>query len=253
MMLVMSLIKTLWLNCKQFNRDTFMIINTIIPMVEFINEESKQSYPRYLRMMGDKILLEKAVESLTSKKYQQKFYFIVSDQFERKFNISHTIKQINSNSEVILAKAQTAGSVCTVLLAIDHADNNPCIVAAHDQILKKPIDQFLNETIKEQSEAGLITFNSIHPKWSYVQLNDSNKVIRAVGNDPISRHASSGIYYFRNTREMMDKSLAFMKKFGGQKMPFLTNLILNEYILNDQKVTAYQIPNEEIELYKKDE
>ncbi|MBN4066917.1 hypothetical protein JYU14_02420 [Simkania negevensis] len=228
-----------------------MRLHTLISMVEFDAEEQK-SYPRYLQQHEGKILLERAVNSLRTNEEGQSFTFMVSEQYERRYHVSDTIQQLEPSSTVIKVKKPTAGAVCTLLLSVDTLDESPVLVASHDQVLQTPIDAFLTYCKDKQADAGLITFDAIHPKWTYVGVDSEGVVYRAAGQQPISRHASSGIYYFSNAKVFMEHCNHYILKHYNSNEPFLTNLVLNEYILSNQKVVALPIERDKIELYKKE-
>jgi dTDP-glucose pyrophosphorylase len=75
----------------------------------------------------------------------------------------------------------------------------------------------MNET---NSDGGIVTFTSTHPKWSFVEVNEKGLVTRVSEKNPISNIATVGIYFWKHgsdyikyAEEMIDKNLRFNNEF----------------------------------------
>ena len=72
----------------------------------------------------------------------------------------------------------------------------------------------------ENSTAGVLTFNSVHPRWSYVKVDNNNFVIESAEKKPISRSAIAGFFYFKKgsifvqyAKEVIKKEIQINEKF----------------------------------------
>jgi bifunctional N-acetylglucosamine-1-phosphate-uridyltransferase/glucosamine-1-phosphate-acetyltransferase GlmU-like protein len=222
----------------------------IIPMAIFDSFENS-NYPKFLNDIEGKTLIEQVVNSLHTKKHKQSVYFLISDLYEKRFSASSVLYQIKGVKEVIVLKKPTSGAIATILMGINHYNQDDSVlIASHDQVLQINIDNFLNFCKNTKSNASVITFDSIHPKWSHVRTVAPNKVIQASGREAISRIASSGIYYFKSLKRFLDLSKNLILKNYNFPEGFYTNLVLNEYILNGEKVTNFHVKKEKVILYK---
>ena len=60
---------------------------------------------------------------------------------------------------------------------------------------------FVLENFRDNSYiGGVITFDSIHPRYSFARLEES-VVTEISQHDPISRNATKGSFWFQNTRD----------------------------------------------------
>lgn len=68
--------------------------------------------------------------------------------------------------------------VCSVLMAIDEINlNDSLLIVNMDQIFEYD----LNEVISELSlnDAGVLSFESVHPRWAYIKCDENNFVLEA--------------------------------------------------------------------------
>ena len=53
-------------------------------------------------------------------------------------------------------------------------------------------------------DGGVIVFDSVHPRWSFVRVDKAGFVIETAEKRPISRLATAGFYYFRRGADFVD-------------------------------------------------
>ncbi len=74
----------------------------------------------------------------------------------------------------------TAGAVCTALLAIEHINNEtPLVIANADQLVEVDLCDVIQSFEQQSLDAGTLVFDSVHPRWSYVRLDENGCVIEA--------------------------------------------------------------------------
>ena len=71
----------------------------------------------------------------------------------------------------------TEGAACTTLLAREYiSNNNPLIIANSDQYIKWNSAKTIYDCLSKKVDGGILTFESIHPKWSYAKCDKDNYV-----------------------------------------------------------------------------
>lgn len=139
----------------------------------------------------------------------------------------------------------TQGALCSALLAIDYvAGSNPLLIANSDQIIQGDIDELYLNLSKPQNEAACATFESVHPRWSYVRQNESGQVIEAAEKNPISSTAIAGLYYFAKGDDFIASAQSAIRKGASVGNKFFTSAALNEMILAGKDVRAINVPKE---------
>src|ERR1700709_2108316 len=91
------------------------------------------------------------------------------------------------------------GATCTALLAVDYIEtDDELLIVNGDELVDIELGPVLESFREKGFSAGVFTFPSVHPRYSYVRLDDDGMVIEAAEKRPISRHATAGLYWFRH-------------------------------------------------------
>ena len=79
---------------------------------------------------------------------------------------------------------------------------------------------FIYELYSKNADGGIATFNSNHPKWSYVKMNSLGIVSEVAEKKVISNDATVGIYYWKHgsdyvkyAEQMIEKNIRTNKKY----------------------------------------
>jgi len=128
-------------------------------------------------------------------------------------HLRNVLKLLAPSCEIIVVDGLTAGAVCTALLAIEHINNEtPLVIANADQLVEVDLCDVIQSFEQQSLDAGTLVFDSVHPRWSYVRLDEHGYVIEAAEKRPISRYATAGIYYFREGRRFVKAAMEMIKK-----------------------------------------
>jgi dTDP-glucose pyrophosphorylase len=93
----------------------------------------------------------------------------------------------------------TEGAAVSCLLAKNFIDNDdPLVIANADQFLEWNSNEFMYAMTGPETDGGIATFPSTHPRWSYCALDDNGWVCQIAEKKPISNIATSGICIHNN-------------------------------------------------------
>lgn len=223
------------------------MLNIIIPIagssVEFLN--AGHLYPKPIIEINGKPMIQWVIESLSSIKSNYKLIFIIKEEDSTKFHLDNTLKLLHPSCEIIQLKNETKGGLCSVLMTIDIiAETNPILILNGDQIINIDYQVVLDNWVLNKVDAGVVTFPSVHPRWSYI-LESEGKIIQTAEKNPISKKAIAGCYYFQNSGRFFQSAFNSILKDDQINGSYFISAVLNEYILNN-----YNISNVDIE--KKD-
>jgi hypothetical protein len=82
---------------------------------------------------------------------------------------------------------------------------------------------------------GVPAFNSIHPRYSYVRLEDG-LVVEAAEKTPISRNATAGFYWYARAQDFVDGAKDLIRKDAHVNGAFYVCPVFNELILGQKRV-----------------
>ena len=148
------------------------------------------------------------------------------------------------NCKIVEVNTITEGAACTTLLAKNYIDNDcPLIMANSDQFVEWNSIDFMYKMSEQQLDAGILTFKSTHPKWSFVKLNDDNFVTEVAEKKPISDIATVGIYYWKRGSAYVRYAEQMISKNIRVNNEFYVCPVFNEAILDGKKIKTYNIEN----------
>lgn len=218
-------------------------MNIIVPMAfpDEILEGSEYQYPKPLIDLHGKPLIQYVIQNLLKIEGARKFYFIVTEAICAKYHIDNTIQLLCPNVEIIYLKSTTSGSVCSILMGIDHIKRNEeCIIVNSDQLLLSGMNEAIKEFRRQKLDAGVITFDSVHPRWSYV-LVEEGKAVQFAEKNPISKNAIAGFYYFKKFEKFVTCSFKVIEDDDQLNGNFYISSVLNQLVLEGLTVSNYQI------------
>jgi dTDP-glucose pyrophosphorylase len=94
-------------------------------------------------------------------------------------------------------------------------------------------------------DAGVVAFASIHPRYSYVLLDEDELVIQAAEKNPISRHAIAGFYWFRCAGDFIAGAQAMIRKDAHEDGKFFISPAFNELVLLGRKIGIQHVDSKQ--------
>ncbi len=223
-------------------------MNIIVPMAiteDSIDANSEYQYPKPLIDLKGKPIIQYVIDNLLTIKNINKIYFIVRESICAKYHLDNTISLLSDKAEIVYLKNTTSGSVCSILMAIDKIPyNEECIIVNSDQIILTDLNKAIKDFIEKEADGGVITFNSVHPRWSYA-LTDENAVIQLAEKNPISKNAIAGFYYFKSFELFKNNAFKTLIDDDNLNGNYYISAVLNQLILESRRVVNYEIASTE--------
>lgn len=222
-------------------------LNIVIPAAgggtSFIN--AGYTFPKPLIDIKGKPMVQLVIENLKPK-VGHKFVLICQKEHYDKYSLNQVFHNATKgNFESIQLYAPTQGAVCTVLTAVDHINNEEDLIIANaDQIIDININKFIKSARASKADGVIMTFNSLHPRWSYVRVGKKNSVLETAEKKVISDKATVGIYYFRKGSFFVAAAFSMIHKNIRFNNDFYVCPVYNEMILEGKKIIAWDIKQE---------
>ena len=216
-------------------------LNIIIPMAGEGSRFKDAGYtvPKPLIPLGNKTMIETVVDNLN---ISANYIFIVRDSYIKDYNIDSLLKRISPRCEIVSVKNLTEGAACTILLAKKYIDDdNSLLIANSDQYVDWDSIEFMYKMKESRCDGGILTFNSNNPKWSYAEINENGIVKRVAEKDPISSHATVGIYYWKRGADYVKYAEDMIKKNIRVNGEFYTCPVYNEAIYDEKSIIIYKL------------
>ena len=170
------------------------------------------------------------------------YIFIVRKEHYIKYNLKTLLKLVKPTSKIIIVDKLTEGAACTTLLAKKYINNNnPLLIANSDQFIEWNSNEVLYNFNQKGVDAGILTFESTHPKWSYAKINSKGLVTKVAEKKPISNNATVGIYYWSSGKKYVQCAETMIKKDIRVNNEFYVCPVFNELILKNGKIKISNI------------
>jgi dTDP-glucose pyrophosphorylase len=118
------------------------------------------------------------------------------------YRIAELPRLLNNAAEYIKVNGPTHGAACTALLATEKIDSE-------DELLILGVNEYIEEDFlaivgkfrARGLDAGVLTFQSIHPRYSFLRVDQDDQVIEAAEKRPISNTAAATFYWFKRGKQ----------------------------------------------------
>ncbi|WP_424360151.1 glycosyltransferase family 2 protein [Methylocystis parvus] len=204
-------------------------------------------FPKPLVEIAGKTMIEHVLAPLKAAAPDARFVFLVRQQDIAKFSLDSILRLcVGEDTTVVSIKAPTKGALCSCMMAVDQLDlDAPLLISNGDQVLDADLGGLLRRFRNSQAAAGVVTFRSVHPRWSYVRLDQSGDVIQAAEKSVISEHAVAGLYYFRTARIFVEAAMATIAANDSVGDSYYIAPSLNQVILKNERVMRLAIPEQD--------
>jgi len=216
-------------------------LNIVIPMGGAGRRFAEKGYtfPKPLIEVEGQPMIQRVVQNL---QVDGRFIFIVDSATLEKYNLEKALKLLAPGCIVIPETGPRQGAAYATLLAREYIDNDhPVLLANCDQLVEWDAMQFLYKCQEQEMDGSILTFESVHPKWSYARTDEDGRVLEVAEKNPISNQATVGIYlwskgsnYIRSLQQMIDKDI----RVNGE---YYVCPVFNEGIAQGLNFSTYQI------------
>ena len=216
-------------------------LNVLIPMAGAGSrfEKAGYSFPKPLVDINGKPMIQVVVECLN---LNANFIYIVQKSHRDKYNLDSLLNLITEGCSIIEVDGLTEGAACTALLAKELIDNDsPLFFANSDQYVDWDSSEFMYKMQETKADGGIVTFTSIHPKWSYAKVDESGLVTEVAEKNPISNNATVGYYFWKNGSDFVKYAENMIDKNKRVNNEFYVCPVFNEAIADGKKISSFDI------------
>lgn len=194
-------------------------------------EEKGHSYPKYLLEIDGEPIIQKVIESV--KPLGAKLSFVIRKEDNDSAYVASTLKILSPECSIYQVSNLTKGAACSALFAIDAIKNDEeLLIVNGDQLIKNGIVDGVDSFRTRGLDGGVICFNSVHPRWSYVAVDEKGLVCETSEKRPISSMATAGCYYFKHGEDFVNAAFNTIRKDVNYKGNYYVCSTYNNTALN---------------------
>jgi dTDP-glucose pyrophosphorylase len=188
-------------------------------------------------------MIELVIKQLKMQLNNPKFTFVIDREDARAFSIDRICELAGGPGTSVLERmGETSGALCSCLLAIGSLEpSEPLLISNSDHLITANLSAHIECFEKAQVDAGVVTFDSIHPRWSYVVGAENNRVAQTFEKKVVSRIAIAGLYYFREAGQFLDAAKKSILNDVNVNGKFFISSAINQCILDGGDVMYAKI------------
>lgn len=204
-------------------------------------EDKGHLYPKYLLEESGMPIIQRVIESLSP--FNANLSFVIRKEDNDSSYMASTLRLLAPNSNIYQVTNITKGAACTSLFAIDSINNEEQLLIINgDQYIRHGIVEAIEKFRIENFDGGVICFNSVHPRWSYVAIDENGYVCETSEKRPISDMATAGCYYFKQGKIFVEAAFNIIRKDANYNGNYYVCSTYNELILDQKRIGIYMIP-----------
>jgi dTDP-glucose pyrophosphorylase len=222
------------------------MLNIVIPLSSSNSSDNNSplNYPLPLTDFKGKALIEYVLSNINEINEPKRFIFIVDDEYCNKYHIDNMLNILVKDCSIVKLKGKTKGAVCSILMGIDNIDmNEELIIINSDQIIDCDYNKVLFDFRLKKADGGVIAFQSVHPRWSFIRILD-DKVFQTAEKNPISNTAIAGFYYFKKATDFFEGAFNVIKYDDNYNGNYYTSSVYNQLILAEKNILYYLIESD---------
>ena len=208
-------------------------------------KEAGFGYPKNLAEIAGKALVQHVLEALAPLKADgARFICVIRREENLRHHTGKVIQLMDPDCVLVEIPEKTAGAACSALMAADHIDSQePLVIINGDQIIADVDPAKIIRTFRTEGwAAGVVVFEDVHPRWSFVKCDEQGFVVEAAEKRPISKFATAGFYYFARGADFTQAAMRMILKDAHVHGAFYICPTLNEVILQGGRVGVHRIP-----------
>jgi len=228
------------------------MINILVPIAgkSIFFENSQYVFPKPLIEIDGVPMIEHVIANLNTIQSPKKFTFVLSNSDCSRFHLDSVVQLLAPGCEIVRLDGETKGAVCSALMAIEQV-NHPqeLVIVNADQIIHSELDTILEDFRKQALDAGVLCFDSVHPRWSFVRVDEEGQILEAAEKRPLSRHAIAGFYYFRSGEDFVRAAMNSIRKDANVNGTYYIAPVLNELVLENKRLGMLEIPKQSYDTF----
>ncbi len=216
-------------------------MNILIPMAGMGSrfQQAGYTFPKPLIDVRGKPMIQLVVENLN---IEANFIYVVQKEHREKYNLDTLLNLITPGCKIVQIDKMTEGAACTTLVAKQFINNEDSLLMANsDQFIEWNSSEFMYKMTEQNVDAGIVTFRSTHPKWSFAKTDPLGYVTEVAEKNPISDIATVGIYYWKHGQDYVKFAEQMIENNIRVNNEFYVCPVFNEAIKAKKQIKTFDI------------
>lgn len=227
------------------------VLNIVVPMAgrgsRFV--DAGFDLPKPLLDVRGRAMIEVVVDNLRPS-CPHRFIFICQREHLERYALAERLESVCDDLEIISIERVTEGAACTVMLSENLINNDqPLMIANCDQYVSVSMDDYLGSMQKGNFDGYIMTMAASDPKWSYIRLDEHDKICEVIEKQVVSTEATVGIYNYRSGAEFVYAAQSMIANGDRVNGEFYVAPVYNYMIRAGANIGFYNIGSDRSGMY----
>lgn len=216
-------------------------------LINFTNSKEgiPDEYPPCLVDIEGAPLIEHVIKQVQSVR-NARYIFAMRQQHVKRHHLNEVVRLLVPEGKIYEINNEPEGDACTALLSWGYLDKDqPLLIMGGNGLIKDDINRILADFRVRDLDGGVVVFKSIHPRFAYARLDESQQIIEIADHRPISQNACAEFFYFRKAEVFLDAAQDMIRKDARSEGQFPIPLVFNQMLLRQSRVGVYPIHKEQ--------
>jgi HAD superfamily hydrolase (TIGR01509 family) len=216
-------------------------LNVLIPMAGAGSrfEQAGYTFPKPLIEVNGKPMIQVIIENLN---LDANYIYVVQKSHREKYNLDTLLNLLTPGCKIVETDGLTEGAACTALLSKKYIDSDaPLFFANSDQFVEWDSNEFMYKMQETNSDGGIVSFTSTHPKWSFAKVDENGLVTEVAEKNPISNTATVGFYYWKYGSDFVKYAEQMIGKNIRVNNEFYVCPVFNEAIKDKKHIRTFNV------------
>jgi len=160
----------------------------------------------------------------------------------RGYHLDSVVTLLWPDANILNVRGGTKGAACTALLAVGMINiNEELLIVNGNEMLDADFSEIVEGFRRRNLDAGVVVFHSIHPRYSYVRVDENEFVVEAAEKRPISTNATAGFYWFARGGEFVQAAQGMIRKDACVNDNFYICPTFNELVLEHKRIGIHRV------------
>ncbi|WP_241574533.1 glycosyltransferase family 2 protein [Rosenbergiella nectarea] len=223
------------------------MLNIVIPMAGEGSRFKVAGYsdPKPMIKLNNKRMIELVINNIKPNR-KHRFIFICQSQHLNDTELEQVLKRASSDCIILSVDKKTGGAAETVLKAEEYINNEAGLMIANcDQWIDVDINDYLGAADGENVDGMIMTMTANDEKWSFLRLDECNRVVEVREKEVISNEASVGIYNFKRGKDFCSAARRMIKENNRSMGEYYVAPVYNYLIKENSAVIGHYNIGEE--------
>jgi hypothetical protein len=158
-----------------------------------------------------------------------------------RYHLDNSARSLISDAVITSIPGNSMGSACTALYGACQLNQEaPLLIVSTNEIVDVDYEKVILHFVESNSDAGVMTFESIHPRYSYIKLSEG-VITQFAQQNPISSIATTGSFWFKRTADFINAAKQSILKHTVTSSQYYLAPVLNQLILVGKKISHYSV------------